>query len=188
MMKSAVAVNNDGMIVKVFSWASEELIADNVTPDDTVLYVDAPTDRSSYWDFSSEAWINLTAKPSFHHNFDYGTKTWNDTWAYDDYLAQALRKAKSDADSVRLGGFLFSGKLIQSDNKSQMSIGSMLVTDSIDWITADNSIITLSAEGFTELKRALSDHIQTTRSTYNELKRALPSYTITQLKEYINEN
>lgn len=188
MTKSAVAVDQYGRITKVFVWASDELIAANTRTDDIVLDVEPPQDRTSYWDFVLETWCAVGIPPSAHYTFDYIEKLWKDTWIYDDYMKAALRKAKIDEVKTSTGGFTFNNKLIQSDNRSQMTISSMIVTDGIEWITADNSLITLTAIEFNEMKKALSTHLQTTRAVYNELKNNLTMYTLEQLKEYINES
>ena len=186
MIKAAVSVNPEGKISKVFLGASEELIEANTSVDDVVLFIDPPEDRSDYWDFDSESWIGIGTAPTDHHSFNYSSKVWEDFWALEGYLEQALAKAKLDADKATYSGFSYKGRTIQSDLKSQSAIQSIVVEDTIDWITEDNSTLTLSKEEFDELKLQLSLHLQTVRAHYNELKYSLPTYTLDQLKDFID--
>lgn len=186
MIKKAVAVNPDGKISMVFIGASDELIKDNTSVDDIVLFVDPPEDRSNYWDFGTRSWVNTGPSPTNHHVFNYSTKVWEDSWLIDDYLKQVLTKVKANADKATYGGFIYKGKTIQSDLRSQSVIQSIIVDGTIDWITADNSVLNLSKDEFEELRIQLSVHLQTVRAHYNDLKNNLLTYTLDQLKDLIN--
>lgn len=186
MIKKAVAVNSDGKISMVFTGASDELIKDNTSTDDTVLFVEPPEDRSDYWSFVHNSWISTGYQPTDHHMFNYSTKVWEDFWTTNDYLNQVLVKIKVDADNATYGGFSYKGKTIQSDLRSQSVIQSIIVDGTIDWITADNSVLKLSKDEFDELRIQLSVHLQTVRAHYNDLKNNLHNYTVEQLKDLLN--
>lgn len=90
--------------------------------------------------------------------------------------------------SIELGGFLFMGKMIQSDLLSQQRIQSSIIDGFIDWITADNSILTLSEEQFLDLKKALSDHIKSARTLYNVKKQSILNATSkSEIEEILND-
>ena len=176
-------VDADGKLVTEIS-GTHEFVYANIQSGQFAILENKPT-TLSYWDFALSNWVALPPKPADNYIFNYSSKVWEDFWALEGYLEQALAKAKLDADKATYSGFSYRGRTIQSDLKSQSVIQSIVVEDTIDWITEDNSTLTLSKEGFDELKLQLSLHLQTVRAHYNELKYSLPTYTLDQLKDFI---
>lgn len=144
-----------------------------------------------YWSNKNRALELIPERPS-EGEFEFSLE--NEEWMNVaeefnllNYSKHVIIDLKQYYTSIELGGFLFMGKIIQSDVLSQQRIQSAIVDGSIDWIAADNSILSLSEEQFSELKKALSDHIKSVRSMYNAKKqRILNATSKSEIEEILN--
>ena len=102
----------------------------------------------------------------------------------------AQRKLLNETrDGLEASGFLYLGKLFDSDERSALRITMAALTAqlsltndppfTIDWTTQDNSILTLTAQEVIEMPRALAIHGLTLHSKGKALKKLLDKATTT---------
>lgn len=124
------------------------------------------------------------------YSFDVRSEQWVDTTpvvTLDDYRKEALAQLKTKYTNIELGGFEYLGKVVQSNLISQQRMLSTVVDGNIDWITADNTTLTLTNAQFDEMKIKLSNHIQDTITAYNAAKQAmLSAVTKSDIEDILN--
>lgn len=160
----------------------------SVLDDDVLRNID-----NYYWSNKLNSLERIPSRPSYSGDyvFDVTLESWVDITpivSLDEYKESAIADLKVKFTKIELGGFDFMGKVIQSDVLSQQRILSSVIDSSIDWITADNSTLTLSSTQFDEMKLKLSGHIQNTRLEYNKAKQAvLDASSKTEIEDIVNE-
>ena len=104
--------------------------------------------------------INIPAKPSPYHFFDYEIKKWVDNRTLEDAKRHKWEQIKQIRDQYEFGGFEFENKLYDSDSNSQLRIATAaLLGVPVEWTLKDNSVVNLSPDQLIDLKTALAVHI-----------------------------
>lgn len=182
-----VFLESSGKVSSTILGSAEML---NLNTKDDAVYVDLSEDQrvqtSDYWDEKDKKIVSIGNAPSTYQTFNYVNKQWEDNRDLKALQEIFLTKLKVEYQNKELGGFEFMGKVIQSNLISQQRIQSIIVEESIDWITADNSTLTLTSDQFGQMKISLSIHLQKVRADYNKAKENVLNMTLEQLKEIEN--
>lgn len=133
------------------------------------FYVGANTVLENLESFSSviQAWYNLTPKPEPEPTLD-------------DLKTLKKISINQSRDSEETGGFEYLGKVLDSDERSTLRITMAAMTArlaldvgqpfSIDWVTKDNSVLTLDVYQTLEMPKALAVHGLTVHGKAKYLK------------------
>jgi hypothetical protein len=125
-----------------------------------------------------EDWVQIPARPSDAHIFDWLTKTWSDPRTLADFKAAHWREMKRHRDLLEASGFPYLGKRLDSDARSvqrintavQAAQAAMAVEQpfAITWTCADNTLLALDGAGMLGVPVALAryaDHLHQTCKT-----------------------
>lgn len=178
-MKCTIINTDTGSVMQIVSVDMNSINGVFIRKGTALIAVEAKN-LSDYWD--GNEFVSIGIAPSSHHFFSYKEKKWIDLWDLKRYQSEALSVQKA-IYSNREFEFEFMGKKIQSDLASQQRIQSVVVENSIDWITADNTILTLTRVQFDEMKLALSAHLQKMRNSYNNMKAKILNSSIDELRD-----
>ena len=185
MSNSYTSVDSRGAILKVFRGVPANFIEANVGDMGTILNVEPPANRASYWDFSMKSWIDTGNPPTPNHTFDYGIKVWVDLRTLDEIKAHKWAEIKQQRDHLEFGVFEFEGNTYDSDQISQGRImGAALAGVEQVWTTADNSTVTLTGPELLELYQALQAHIASVHERGRVAREAINTATT---KEEVEE-
>ncbi|MDA3493228.1 DUF4376 domain-containing protein [Acinetobacter pittii] len=110
--------------------------------------------------FQNGEWVNIPAKPSPYHFFDYEIKKWVDNRSLEEVKRHKWELIKQQRDLYEFGGFEFENNLFDSDANSQLRIATAaLIGVKVEWTLKDNTIVELDPEQLIGLKNALALHI-----------------------------
>jgi hypothetical protein len=117
------------------------------------------------------AWVNVDTNQlvDVRTMYDFKREKWNE-----------IKRARVDAET---GGFECNGHMYDSDAVSQQRISGAVQLAlmgsgfSIDWTTADNSVVTLDQVGMLSVGVALGAHVQTVFAKGQALRAAIESAT-----------
>lgn len=108
---------------------------------------------------------NMPSRPSEFHEFDYTTKAWIDPRTLDDLRAAKWDEVKAARDAAEFGGFVWEGRVFDSDQISQgritgaVQLAQMDPDFVIDWTLADNAVVQLDALQMQAIGAALGAHV-----------------------------
>ena len=111
--------------------------------------------------------VQMPAKPSPNHQFNYTTKQWEDPRTLADLKAEKWRNIKANRDAAEHGGFTWDGSVFDSDVLSQQRITGAVTLAQMSpafttvWTLKDNSTRTLSAADMFAVGVALGTHVST---------------------------
>lgn len=113
------------------------------------------------------------APDEYHHAYNFLDNSWFDVRDLQRYKKNALQQLKAKAIEKENGGFIFKGMMIESDSLSIQRMSCVIVTDTIEWITALNTTLLLSKDEFASMQLALSNHVRNVRDRYRNAKEAI---------------
>ena len=145
------------------------------TPADAI-YIDMPElldiNTHFYCENTGQV-LKIPEPPDKYHKFDYLSGLWVPTTDLTEARNDALNLMKVKFNAKEFGGFVYNGVKFDSDLLAQQRIASLVVSTSIMFTASNNQTIELTSAEFTELKGALSDHIQQVHAEYSEVKNKL---------------
>lgn len=181
-----VLINKYGEVVQ----RGENSVPDPLPEGLTLLEGEASFDQ--YWD--GENFVDKSPQPSFNHVYDASTHTWVDFRTLSMVQESKWQSIKSEKESLEVGGFLYLGHIIESDEKSFMrmlaktSEAQTAINDptwSVDWTTKDNSVLTMNAEQMLGMVPAFSAFGSELHRIAQEIKVEIfsPNATIASVEE-----
>ena len=133
--------------------------------------------------------VEIPARPSAHHVFDWAAKAWIDPRSLQDFKVARWVEVRRERDVAEFGGFSWDGSRFDSDALSQQRIAGavtlamMNLAFSIDWTLADNTVRTLNAADMIAVGVALGQHVnachERARVLRGEIESALAAQTLT---------
>lgn len=129
------------------------------------VYVGLVDIYRQYHDVATNQPVNIPAKPSPNHVFDYALKQWVDPRTLDQIKAAQWELIKAARDAAEFSSFVWDGSEFDADALSQQRIiGAAQLAEinpafEIDWTLADNSVRTLNAAQMKSVGTALGAHV-----------------------------
>lgn len=135
-----------------------------------------PPRESDYWNGSS--WVAIGPQPAYYMNFDYGLKKWVDSRNLTDVQKMKWDLVKVERNVAEYGGFEFDGHKYDSDLNSQCRILSALILNQdVEWTTATEDVVSLTAAQLQELGKAMAEHVQKVHAAGRVARKAIYSAT-----------
>lgn len=174
MIESAVVVDSNGKILKVFRGVSEYFIESNTGLDGILLLVEPPVLRNSYWSFSTESWIDVGMPPDNYSIFNYANKSWTDPRNLVQVKLDKWSEIKKERDAIEFGGFIFEGHTYDSNQVSQGRIlgAASAGVDQI-WTLSNNETVFLTSNQLVGLYQALQMHVANIHNAGREARYAI---------------
>lgn len=127
-----------------------------------------------------DVWVQMPAKPSGAHIFDWSTKAWVDPRTLADMKAQRWAEMKRHRNLLEASGFPYLGKRLDSDARSVARINTAvqaaqaaLATGepfAIVWTCADNTTLALDSAGMLGVPVALALYADQLHQTCKTLR------------------
>lgn len=112
----------------------------------------------------ADAWVAIPTQPSRHHVFDWVTKEWTDARTLQDLQATKWAEIKRHRDDAEFAPFTYNAMEFDGDLNAQRRLGSYISVSksalaagdpfSAEFILADNTVVTLSAQDFVGIELA----------------------------------
>ena len=109
--------------------------------------------------------VEMPARPSVHHVFDWAAKAWIDPRSLQDFKDARWAGVRRERDRAEFAGFSWDGSRFDSDALSQQRIAGAVTLAmmnsafSIGWTLADNTVRTLNAADMIAVGVALGQHV-----------------------------
>ena len=109
--------------------------------------------------------VEMPARPSVHHVFDWAAKAWVDPRSLQDFKDARWAEVRRERDSAEFGGFTWDGSRFDSDALSQqritgaVTLAMMNSAYLVDWTLADNTVRSLNAADMIAVGVALGQHV-----------------------------
>lgn len=145
---------------------------------------------NTYWD--GEDWLEIPARPSAAHTWNWGTKTWTDPRTLADHKATRMRYLKAARDEYLNGGFTWDGSVFDSNLVSQLRLLGLknkaqtnaLMVES--WRLQDNTWRELDAEDALAVFDTFENHLRGAFQTFAALEaEVLAAETIEEIEEVV---
>lgn len=185
-----VAYYPNGRIFQSGSCQAECLDAQGPS-DTTKMEVANLVDPNTHY-VSAGAVVQMPAKPSSNHKFNYSTKQWEDPRTLDDLKAEKWRNIKFNRDEHEYGGFTWDGSVFDSDALSQQRIAGAVQLAQMNpafttvWTLATNDVRSLNARDMMLVGLALGEHVTTVFSRSQLLRNQINQATTQEEVEGIS--
>jgi len=176
------AVHNDqGRCLQIGDAPNLALVYKQVPAGGGYVIGNVPTGLDHY--LQGDAWVSIGARPAPGWEFDWAAKMWVDLRDMDGQRAAQWELVKAGRDAAETAGFIYMGKLLQSDERSVARItGATQAAQkaielglpfAIDWTCDDNTVLSLDAEGMTGMPAALAAYVNTLFEQGRVLRQAI---------------
>ena len=155
--------------------------------DQARIYVGEVNPLTQCHDMATGLPVNLPARPSEHHSFNWQTKQWEDPRTLQDLKDAQWALIKQARSNAEYAGFTWDGSTFDSDATSQNRItGAVALAQTaisfgqpftIDWVLANNTVRTLDGMAMLQAGLALGAHVSAQFSKGLLLREAIEAAT-----------